>query len=191
MRVGDVPLPLISSLGTVMPGALIPINEAERLAALYSYRILDTACEDSFDTIAWLAARLTASPIALVTLVDEHRQWFKARAGLEVSETHRDQAFCAHAILDPSQPMVVSDATKDARFANNALVTGSPNIRFYAGMPLVTQAGEALGTLCVIDRKAKQLTPEQRNRLKTLAQMAMLLLEVRKSQFSDRNIARA
>lgn len=82
-----------------MPGALIPINEAERLAALYSYRILDTACEDSFDTIAWLAARLTASPIALVTLVDEHRQWFKARAGLEVSETHRDQAFCAHAIL--------------------------------------------------------------------------------------------
>ena len=164
-----------------MPGALIPINEAERLAALYSYRILDTACEDSFDTIAWLAARLTASPIALVTLVDEHRQWFKARAGLEVSETHRDQAFCAHAILDPSQPMVVSDATKDARFANNALVTGSPNIRFYAGIPLVNPEGFALGTLCIIDRVPRMIDANTLDTLSGLAQSVVTTLELRRA----------
>jgi GAF domain-containing protein len=161
--------------------APIPENEDRRLAALSSYRILDSASEKAFDDITRLAATVCETPISLLTFIDRNRQWIKSNAGLSISETGRDVAFCSHAIMQ-SELFEVEDALHDERFARNPLVTADPNIRFYAGMPLVTQQGEALGTLCVIDRKARQLTPDQRNRLKTLAQMAMLLLEVRKSE---------
>lgn len=161
--------------------APIPENEDRRLAALNSYRILDSASEKAFDDITRLAAAVCETPISLLTFIDRNRQWIKSNSGLSISETSRDVAFCSHAIMQ-SELFEVEDALHDERFARNPLVTADPNIRFYAGMPLVTQRGEALGTLCVIDRKARQLTPEQRNRLKTLAQMAMLLLEVRKSE---------
>jgi diguanylate cyclase (GGDEF)-like protein len=166
-----------------MPAAPPPGNELERLAALESYEVLDSACEASFDNIVRLAARLTGSPIALVSLVDADRQWFKARFGLDenVSETHRDLAFCAHAILDPSQPLIVPDATKDARFSDNALVTGAPDIRFYAGVPLVNPDGFALGTLCVIDRQPKEFAAEDLDTLSGLAQAVMTTLELRRA----------
>ncbi len=109
-----------------MPPAPPPSDEAERLAALRSYDVLDTACEEAFDDLARLAARLTGCPIALVSLADAERQWFKARVGLDAQETPRDLAFCAHAILRPEEPLVVPDATRDPRFADNALVTGEP-----------------------------------------------------------------
>ena len=165
--------------------APIPENEQLRLAALHRYRILDSASEKAFDDITKLAASVCETEISLLTFIDQNRQWIKSNAGLSMSETSRDVAFCSHAIMQPGL-FEVEDALHDERFAKNPLVTGEPHIRFYAGMPLITQTGEALGTLCVIDRKAKRLTPEQRTRLKTLAQMAMLLLEVRKSQFNDR-----
>jgi diguanylate cyclase (GGDEF)-like protein len=163
-----------------MPPAQIPSNEAARLAELHEYEVLDTACEENFDTMARLAARLTGCPIALVSLVDEERQWFKARYGLDAAETPRGQAFCAHAILDPSHPLVVPDATKDPRFNDNALVTGDPNIRFYAGIPLVTPRGYALGTLCVIDREPRQLEPDELAALTGLAQSVTTTLELRR-----------
>ena len=167
------------------PQAPVPENEERRLAALQSFRILDSASEKAFDDITKLAATVCETEISLLTFIDRDRQWIKSNAGLSMSETTRDVAFCSHAIMQPGL-FEVEDALHDERFAKNPLVTGEPHIRFYAGMPLFTQSGEALGTLCVIDRKAKQLTPEQRNRLKTLAQMAMLLLEVRKSHGKDR-----
>jgi diguanylate cyclase (GGDEF)-like protein len=174
------PLPLFVPEGPTMTAAPIPMNEAERLAALRSYGVLDTACEDSFDTIAWLAHRVTGSPIALVSLVDAERQWFKARHGLDTSETPRDQAFCAHAILNPSQPMVVPDAKADPRFADNPLVTGAPHIRFYAGIPLVDGEGHALGTLCVLDHKPRQIDTEMLDTLAGLAQSVLTTLELRR-----------
>ena len=168
--------------------APIPENEDRRLAALNSYRILDSASEKAFDDITRLAATVCETPISLLTFIDRNRQWIKSNAGLSISETSRDVAFCSHAIMQ-SELFEVEDALNDERFARNPLVTADPNIRFYAGMPLVTQQGDALGTLCVIDRKARQLTPEQRHRLKTLAQMAMLLLEVRKSEVDPHSSA--
>src|ERR1700736_3868504 len=159
----------------------IPENEQLRLEALNRFRILDSASEKAFDDITRLAATVCETPISLLTFIEQNRQWIKSNSGLSISETSRDVAFCAHAIMQ-SELFEVEDALHDERFAMNPLVTADPHIRFYAGMPLITQEGQALGTLCVIDRKARQLTPEQRNKLKTLAQMAMLLLEVRKSQ---------
>ncbi|MDQ2948654.1 MAG: GAF domain-containing protein [Acidobacteriota bacterium] len=161
--------------------APIPENEEHRLEVLNRFRILDSASEKSFDEITRLAASVCDTPISLLTFIDRNRQWIKSNCGLSISETSREVAFCSHAIMHPGV-FEVEDALQDDRFASNPLVTADPNIRFYAGMPLVTQTGEALGTLCVIDRKARQLTPEQRIKLKTLAQMAMLLLEVRKSE---------
>ncbi len=161
--------------------APIPENEEHRLAVLKGYRVLDSASERSFDEITQLAASICDTPISLLTFIDRDRQWIKSNRGLSISETSREVAFCSHAIMD-SELFEVEDALNDNRFAKNPLVTADPNIRFYAGMPLVTQTGDALGTLCVIDRKARKLTPEQRVKLKTLAQMAMLLLEVRKSE---------
>jgi GAF domain-containing protein len=158
--------------------APIPDNEAQRLAALQEYRILDTAAEQAYDDIVALAAYLCDVPIALISLVDESRQWFKSRLGLNEKETPRDVAFCAHAILQ-TEPLIVRDALKDTRFSDNALVTGSPHIRLYAGFPLVNPDGFALGTLCVIDRKPRRLSAEQKTAMQALARQVMALLELR------------
>jgi diguanylate cyclase (GGDEF)-like protein/PAS domain S-box-containing protein len=158
--------------------APIPDNEGERLAALRRYMLLDTVPEPEFDRITALAAKLFDVPIALVSLVDADRQWFKSCIGLDATQTDRDVAFCAHALFD-AQPLVVQDALADVRFAYNPLVTGDPFIRFYAGAPLVTREGFALGTLCIIDRKPRTLTREQVETLVSLSQVVVDLVEAR------------
>lgn len=161
-----------------MPAPL-PANEAERLQALRESGLLDTPPEKDFDDLAALAAQICGTPMALISLVDERRQWFKARVGLGATETPRESAFCAHALVDPGI-LVVPDATTDSRFAANPLVTGEPYIRFYAGAPLTTETGETLGTLCVIDRHTRELSEGQRNALRVLATHAMNLIRLRR-----------
>ncbi len=159
--------------------APIPDNEVQRLAALREYRILDTAPEQSYDDITALAAYLCQVPITMISLVDESRQWFKSKLGLNDQETPRDVAFCAHAILQ-TEPLIVRDALKDVRFADSALVTRSPHIRFYAGFPLSSPDGFALGTLCAIDRKPRRLSAQQKAAMQALARQVMALLELRR-----------
>ncbi len=171
-----------------VPPAPIPANELERLSALRSYEILDTASETAFNDIATLAARLTGTPIALISLIDAERQWFKARVGLDASEVPREQSFCSHAILG-SDPMVVDDLCADARFADNPLVCGPPNLRFYAGVPMVNTDGLALGSLCVIDRERRDMPPEQRETLAALARTAMTTLELHRAMRQVRRLA--
>lgn len=148
----------------------IPADEAERLGALRAMRVLDTDPEERFDRFTRLAKRLFGVPIALVSLVDADRQWFKSRQGLEVTETPRELSFCGHAIL-AEDAMVVSDALDDERFADNPLVVEDPNIRFYAGSPLATPDGLRVGTLCLIDRKPREFDQEDRGLLSDLARM--------------------
>ena len=157
-------------------------NEEARLEALRHYRILDTAPERSFDAITELASFICQSPIALVSLVDTERQWFKSKVGLEASETHRDFSFCAHAIIQGSL-LVVEDATTDVRFADNPLVTGDPRIRFYAGAPLITPEGFGLGSLCVIDRTPRKLSAGQTSALENLASLVVTQLELRRVSY--------
>ena len=164
----------------------LPDDEAARLEALRQYNVLDTLPEQAFDDITRLAAAICGVPISLVSLIDETRQWFKARVGLEASETPRDQAFCAHAILQPQQVLVVPDASEDARFCDNPLVTGGPGIRFYAGAPLISSSGYALGTLCAIDSVPRTLTDAQREALQALARQAVAQLELRR-QLAERS----
>lgn len=159
--------------------AKTPTQEATRLKALEQYNILDTPPESSYDDITAMAAYICDVPIALISLVDAERQWFKSKVGLEVRETSRDVSFCAHAILD-DQIMVVNDALKDERFSDNQLVTCAPNIRFYAGVPLVTPEGQALGTLCVIDHQPRQLSKKQVKTLESLARQVVTQLELRR-----------
>ncbi len=158
----------------------LPSNESERLNALHEYKILDTPPEEAYDDIVELAAHLCNAPIALISLVDRERQWFKSRIGLTLQETRRDISFCAHAILNPNDVFIVNDALHDERFAANPLVTGEPHIRFYAGMPLVTSDGTALGTLCVIDRVPRELTSEQAAALRSLRRSVIAELELRR-----------
>lgn len=139
-----------------MTPAPLPPDEPERLRALRALMLLDTTPEERFDRVVAFAAQEFGCPIALVSLVDEHRQWFKARIGLPVCETARDISFCAHAILDDGL-FVVPDAAADPRFADNPLVTGEPHIRFYAGAPLCLPSGHRVGTLCLIDTRPRQL----------------------------------
>jgi anti-sigma regulatory factor (Ser/Thr protein kinase) len=155
-------------------------GEADRLAALRRYRILDTDPEQRFDDLALLASQICGTPMALISLIDGDRQWFKARVGLAVVQTPRDVAFCAKAIEQPGL-FVVPDALEDPRFCDNPFVRQEPHIRFYAGAPLVTADGFALGTLCVLDQKPRTLTAAQKSALEALKRQVIAQLELRRS----------
>ena len=158
---------------------VMPENEAARLEALHRYRILDTEPERSFDDLTLLASHICGTPMALISLVDADRQWFKSRIGIPISETARAVSFCAHAI-NHRDLFIVPDARHDERFRDNQLVTGAPEIRFYAGAPLVTPDGHALGTLCVLDRVARTLSREQLEALTALCHQTEAQLELRR-----------
>lgn len=163
-------------------------REAERLEALGLYRILNTEAEKSFDDLARLASVICGSPISLVSLVDEGRQWFKARIGMAATETSRDVAFCAHAILE-RDVMIVPDALADQRFADNPLVLAEPPIRFYAGAPLITPDGLPVGTLCVFDRVPRRISPEQVQALEVLRDAVVAHLELRRKLLEVSDLA--
>ena len=156
-----------------------PANEQQRLATLRGYEILDTEPEAAFDDLTLIASCVCQTPIALISLVDADRQWFKSSVGFSVKETSRDIAFCAHAIMQHDL-FIVPDASKDKRFTDNPLVSAEPKIRFYAGAPLVSPNHHALGTLCVLDRVPRQLTNAQIEALRTLSRAVMTQLEMRR-----------
>ena len=165
-----------------------PPDESDRIGALLRYRILDSPSEQPFDDLAFLASEICGTPIALVSLVDSERQWFKARVNFDQSETPREVAFCAHAILG-DDVFVVPDTRTDQRFASNPMVVGEPRVRFYAGAPLVTSDGYALGTLCVMDKKPRQLTPDQTEALRALSRQVVTELELRRRLTLEREEA--
>jgi PAS domain S-box-containing protein len=158
----------------------IPIDEHQRQDALSAYAVLDTLAEQAYDDITLLASAICQTPIAAISLVDKDRQWFLSKIGVTSAETPREQAFCAHAIMNPDEVMVVSDARDDARFVNNPLVTDEPRIRFYAGAPLITADGHALGTVCVMDSKPRTLSTDQVAALQALSRQAVALLDRRR-----------
>lgn len=158
--------------------AAIPNNESERLDALKQYEILDTPPEQVYDDITYIASTICGMPISAISLIDQKRQWFKSITGLNATQTPRDQAFCAHAILK-DETLIVNDATQDERFIDNALVTNDPAIRFYAGSPIIMNDGMKLGTLCVIDQKPNALNDAQIKALEALARQVATLLEMR------------
>lgn len=158
--------------------APLPPDESQRLRSLHDYHVLNTPPEEAFDDLTLLAAQITQTPIALISLVDESRQWFKSRHGIDTYETPRDVAFCSYAILQKDTVMEVPDSKVDHRFADNLLVTGAPYIRFYAGAPLVSRDGQALGTLCVFDRRPRKLEAAQTAALSALSRQVMTQLEL-------------
>ena len=166
----------------------IPANESDSLVALDRYKILDTLPEQVYDDLTQLAADICETPIALISLVDKDRQWFKSRVGVDATETHRDISFCGHAVAE-SAILNVPDASLDPRFADNPLVAQDPNIRFYAGVPLITDDNFALGTLCVIDRQPRDLTEQQIRQLEALSRLVISQLELRLKEDSSRLLA--
>ena len=165
-----------------MPKAVLPHNEEHRQNALEGYNLLDTLPEGVYDDVVYLAAQIMNSPTALVSLVDTDRQWFKAKYGLDVAETSRDVAFCAHAILSPNEPLIVLDALEDERFSDNALVLSEPHLRFYCGIPLINKGGYPLGTLCVLDYKPREsVSDEQIKSMQALARNVLMHIENRLS----------
>lgn len=156
--------------------------EQQRLAELKRLLVMDSSEETAFNDLTRMAADLMGTPIALISLVDESRQWFKARVGLQAQQTPREYAFCAHAIASPTEVMVVNDASADERFAQNPLVVGHPNIRFYAGAPLITNGGEPIGTLCIIDTQPREIVASDMETLQFLARQVMALLERRAAE---------
>src|SRR5580704_11653701 len=159
---------------------IVVTDEEGRLRALRQYKILDTTPEQAFDDLTLIASQICGVPIALISLVDEDRQWFKSRVGVEAQETTRSVSFCAHAIHQQGI-FTVADALSDARFRDNPLVQGDPHIRFYAGAPITTQDGHALGTLCVIDYVPRTLTADQNNALMALQRQVTAQLELRRN----------
>jgi len=160
--------------------APLPSAESARVAALDRYAILDTEPEQAFDDLVLLAAHVCQAPIAMLSLVDDHRQWFKSKVGVEIRETPRDQSFCAHAIRQRDL-FIVPDTRNDARFRENPMVLGEPHIRFYAGAPLINEDGFALGTLCVADRQPRELDEAQKEALKSLSRLALRQMELRQN----------
>ena len=159
-------------------GTLVPSKEAARVAALNRYAILDTEPEQSFDDLVTLASHICKTPMALLTLVDDHRQWFKSAVGVQVRETPREISFCSQAI-EQENLFIIRDTLEDPRFRDNPLVTGEPHIRFYAGAPLVNEDGYALGTLCVADRQPRELDEDQKVALASLSRLALRQMELR------------
>ena len=160
----------------------IPSNENLRLKALKEYSILDTLPEKEYDNITQLASQICGTSISSISLIDEKRQWFKSKVGLGVDETSKDISFCGHAIMEPDQIFTVKDSRLDVRFQDNPLVVGDPHVVFYTGVPLVSPEGYALGTLCVIDDKPKELNQDQLMALKALSNQVVSLFELRKSK---------
>jgi GAF domain-containing protein len=170
-----------------MPAADLPPDEEARLKALRDLDLLDTEPEAEFDELVRRAAEATGAPVAVITLVDEARQWFKARVNLEMESSDRDLSFCAHAILTPGDLTVVPDTLDDERFSDNLLVTEEPNIRFYAGAPIFTPDGHAAGTLCVIDTAPRGLSEEQAQALRALAAEVSRQIERRRLERAQAN----
>jgi GAF domain-containing protein len=158
----------------------LPEHDHDRVASLQKYAILDTEPEQAFDDLTLLASFVCKTPIALISLVDENRQWFKSKVGFAALETPRDIAFCSVAI-EQSDVMVVPDTLKDERFRNNPLVVSEPRIRFYAGAPLINEEGYALGTLCVVDRTPREFGPDQKEALQALSRLVLAQLEFRRN----------
>lgn len=163
-----------------MKKPLLPSNESARLEALRSYVILDTLPERDYDSITQIAQEICQTPISLISLIDKDRQWFKSVKGLEAQETPRELSFCGHTILNPNEPLIVENASEDERFFDNPFVTNDPGVQFYAGVPLVTSMGYALGTLCVLDSKPRSLEDDQIEALKALANQVINQFELRK-----------
>lgn len=157
-------------------------KERERLKDLESYSILDSLSEVDYDNLTAIAAEICGTPISLISLIDDKRQWFKSHHGLAATETPREYAFCAHAINDPENVFIIQDARRDDRFHDNPLVTGEPYVIFYAGVPLISEEGLPLGTLCVIDHKPKLLSQNQLHSLSALSNQVMNLLKLRKNK---------
>jgi len=165
-----------------------PVNESLRLEALKEYDILDSLSEKDYEDITLLAATICKTPFSLITFIDKDRQWFKSHYGVSISETKREYSFCAHALTSPEEALIVEDARKDKRFADNPMVTGDPYVIFYTGMPLVNPDGYAFGTLCVLDHQPRKLTGEQLTALQTLSNQVVTLLEMRKSNITLKKI---